>query len=165
MPQTPPPAVSQIRISRPLVSMDTARAALALDTRGVMALIERGSIDWAFNFATEIYSRAEIRILSRSLQDYQAGTSATLPNAGDEFTAVLQTIFPMLPPARPGVVSKLRANLVATQLGICDDHAHALIAARWLRLVPGSVCRRGPGGSPEIEFASIAAFLKQRRMT
>jgi len=140
-----------------------AQAALDLDAEQVMALIYDGRLQWAFNLAGADARRCEVRILSRSLEACQQRRAAPVANDG-EFAAVIKIIFPMVRP-RPGVADALRARTIYHRLNIKHAHLYELVAAGLLKLLPGSHPRRGPTGSPQIEFASVIEFLRERRIT
>jgi hypothetical protein len=135
-------------------------AALDRDADTVLALIEDGTLPWAFNLSTEIYFRRNVRILAQCIADFQKGK----PASNLDFPAVMKLIFPMVS-SQPGVVAKLKACVIAQRLNVDPSHVDNLRNCGWLKLIPGSKPHRGRGGSPEIEFASVAAFLKKRRIT
>jgi hypothetical protein len=52
-------------------------AALDRDADTVLALIEDGTLPWAFNLSTEIYFRRNVRILAQCIADFQKGKPAS----------------------------------------------------------------------------------------
>lgn len=161
------PAATQfphVSLRTPLVSLEVVRAALRQTTLEVLCLIESGRLPWVFDVAlAHGGTRRELRVLARCLADLQCG-QRTFTGGNDEFPAVLQTIFPMAQPARPGSVPALRADTVARQLCIKGTHCLALADSGHFRLTSGTVRRAGPNGSPLVRYDSVCEFLKQRRV-
>lgn len=161
MPPAPSSSLPQITLSRPLVNVATAGAALDCHADAIRGLIEDGKLLWAFNISTEIHTYQEVRILAHCLRDFQTGQLAA--SRALDFAAVLTLIFPMLPAPQFGVIPKLTADTLARRFNCRTDHVFHLVNVGGLRLI-GSKARRGPGGSPFIEFASVANFLRKRRI-
>jgi hypothetical protein len=152
----------QIALQSPLVSVDVACAALKKDRSRVMALIDEGSLAWAFNLALSPDGRCEPRILSVCLADCQQGQPTRWPAGVDEFAAVLKLVFPMV--TAVGEVAHLRAATVRRQLAVSAFHFLNLCDTGWIKLVKGTRRCGGPDGSPLVEFQSVADFLKRRRI-
>jgi hypothetical protein len=148
-----------VYVKRPLVGVSTVQAALNLDLPGVNALIADGSLR-AFNVAAEIHFKRHLRILAADIERFQRGDKKPEP----DFDTMMALAFPMAPAPRAGVVATLKLATIARQLNVKGMHVSSLIERRLLRLVPGEKARRGPTGSPRVEFASVISFLKKRRV-
>lgn len=140
-----------------LIPIEVASLALNATRKETLARIAARELGWCFDMALE--SRSEIRVLAQEIARVQ-GSAARVP----DFAAAVRLIFPDAPPARVGVVAKLSLGVVARRLGISSDHALRLMRGGWIKAVRNTQCRRGPGGSPEVEFASVVEFLKRRRI-
>lgn len=156
-PMLPANALPQITLNAPLVGLPVAIAALKRNTAHIMSLVDEGKIRWAFNFAAEQSGRCELRVLSACLAECQSGQRLNWP--ADEFAFVLKLIFPM-----SGQASTLRATTAATQLGLSISHFLNLCDSGCMKLAVGTRRCGGPDGSPLVEFTSVAAFLKERRI-
>lgn len=152
-----PTSLPQITLCRPLVNLQTAAAALDRHPPAVQRLVEDGSLPWAFDLAVVQRRRMEVRILSQCLRDFQLRQVAA--SRALEFDAVLQIIFPLLPPS-----GTIKADTIARRFNCRTDHIAHLVKSGRLRLA-GAPARSGPGGSPAIEAASVIKFLRQRRIT
>jgi len=153
-------SLPQITFRGPLVDLGTARAALLLDTPKVKALIESGDIRWVFDVARST-ARQEIRILARSLADYQNGIRAA---GTDDLTAILGVIFPTMTKLRPGVVATIRAATITRQFAINSSHCLNLLDDGEFKILKGIPRRAGVGGSPLVEFSSVVDFVNRRRV-
>ena len=153
----------QISLRAPVAPMSTACCALAKSSDHVLALVQCGKLRWAFDISAGDGAYREIRILSLCLADYQAGRRTSIPGFGNEFDLVLGVLFPMVT-IRPGAVTKLKVATIAQRLVVRSDVILKLARAGWLEFSPGTKCRRGPSGSPEILFSAVASFLKSRRI-
>jgi hypothetical protein len=152
----------QITLQAPLVGMDVACAALKLRRADVMALIDEGQIAWAFNFALRQEAKPEVRILAASLSDYQNGQQRGMDAAAD-LARVMEMIFPDVA-RRAGVVASIPASALALRLSVSTEHIFNLIRAHTLAAMAVTTWRRGPKGSPRVQFASVERFLEQRRI-
>jgi hypothetical protein len=146
-----------ISFESPLVSLEVAALALGRSRKQTLEMIVARQLAWCFDFALQ--ARGEIRVLTQEVARIQ-GHAGRVP----DFDTAVHIIFPSLPKAAFGIVAKMPLTVVAKQLSIGSDHALRLARDGSLRLVKGTRCRRGPGGSPEIEFASVVEFIKQRRI-
>lgn len=146
-----------VTLNRPLVDLDVACAALGKNTKQVMLMVSARQLGWVFDLA--LGSRQEVRILASEIARYQ-GSNCRTP----DFTAAVNQIFPDMPPARVGVVSKISGAVIGRQLSLGSDHVLRLVREGWLHAIPGSKCRRGPGGSHQVEFASVVEYLKRSRI-
>jgi len=151
-------ALPQIAFKRPLVSMSTAMAALNLEREGVNALIDDSALV-AFNLSAEFNWKPLTRILAQSLENHQR---ACRNPALNDFRNVLGIIFPMAPEPRAGIVAKLKVSTIAQRLNVRSDHIYELVKANWVKLVPGDKPRRGPAGSPDLDYVSLTEWLKKR---
>ncbi len=150
----------QITLKRPLVSLNAACAALDCDSPGCISRCETGDL-WAFNLSpVDQHHRRDVRVLSRSLAAVQAGRVAE--SRALAFATVARIIFPMA--YLPGGGTKLKACTVYQRLNIHPTHLSHILAKRLIKPVAGSRSRRGPGGSLEIDFASLFKFLESRRI-
>ena len=147
----------------PLVSVATAAVTLGQSHRAVSALIESGQLLYAFNLATSAATKAEVRILSESLANYQHHRPVTLAAAAD-LSRVLGLIFPRVATPRAGVVPTIRAVEAAHQMAVTTDHIFNLVAAKEIKLVRHTRRSRGRGLSPLIDFPSLTTFLARRRI-
>lgn len=160
----PTNTVPLLACKRPLISLHTAADVLDKSHQQVLDLIEDGALLFAWDFGTGHSHRKAVRILAQSLIDYQRGQSASSLPAREQFAHAVSLIFPMSAMIRPGAVAKLRAHSIAFQFGIKSDHFLELVDSGLLRVAASSPRRRGPGGSPYIEFSSVVEFLKKRRI-
>ena len=165
-----PNAAPLIAFKRPLVDVWAACAALDCSEDAVVNLVDEGRLRFAFNLASRhAHTRRCIRILSRSLAEFQAGAvpglgamSATQDAAA--FAEALKLIFPALTRYATGG-STVRVTTIGRKFNMGTDHVLNLCDENSLRLVPGTVRRRGPNGSPQVDFASVAKFLAARRLS
>ncbi len=157
---TMPPTTSpqQITFRAPLVDLDVACMALGKSTKQVLELFASRELLFAFDVA--LGSRREIRLLACELARHQGQPVERVA----DFNAAVKIIFPAAPQAVVGVIGKMPLTNVAKQLSIGSDHALRLARDGSLRFVKGARCRRGPNGSPEVEFSSVVDFLKSRRV-
>lgn len=151
-----------VTLHRPLVSVATAAEALNKSPGEIAALIDAGELLFAWNVASRTATKAEVRILSASLSDYQNGHRARA-SSDNELPRVVNLIFPTVN-QRSGVVSAVTASNLAQRFSVSPDHVFNLIKDGSLQLLRGTSCRRGPGGSPQVLFASVKSFLEERRI-
>jgi hypothetical protein len=157
---------------RPLMPLQAVMWRLDLDEPEVITLIDSGELLWAFDVRTPRAERPSVRVLTQSVEKYLAGFGGgKLPvsgnlnllgenfAAGDEEAEWLEVAAQILPDKQAIVTCE-----IARALNCGRQMAHDLVNANQFRLMPGSVIRRGPGGSPKIETASVAEWLRKRRM-
>ena len=153
----------QLAILRPLVNLWTAVAALDRSQNEVIALIEDGKLRYAWNIASRASGHREIRILTQSLVEFQSSQRLPPVPPDEEFQRVVKLIFPAVS-YKNGVAASVCATTITKRFSAGSQHVLALADEGSLRFVKDAVRRRGPNGSPAIEFASVVQFLKQRRM-
>lgn len=158
------PSLPRIIFKRPFVSRETAAAALDKWTVDIDALIENGDLRWAFDFAVETSKQKYGRILAESLFEFQTGQRAARGPEAEEFARVVRVVFPMIQPARPGVVLTVCATTVARRFSVESELILNLCREGSLRFARGTKCGRGPGNSPQIQFDSVVNFLRERRI-
>ena len=146
---------------RPLGDVNTAMRDLNLDSEEVRMLVQLGYLV-AFNIACDWRSRkaasagrrrgkSELRVLTRSIEDYRALESKRVCRY--EWPQLFHLIVPDRKWAIEGKEIQRALN--------CDHgHVKNLIAAKQLVVVEKG--RPGPGGSPTICRASLERFLKSR---
>lgn len=164
MPSAPTTSLPLIIIRRPLLTVATASEALDRSSYEVIEWIESGKIRFAWNLSLRCFNKRTVRILAQSLAEAQRGQTAPRISEAEEWGAVCQQIFPFIS-ASNGAVTTILAATLARRFNVKSQHVLALCRERTLRFAAGTRCRRGPTGSPRIEFASVVEFLKQRRMT
>jgi len=147
----------QINFTNALLPIEVASVGLNQTRKQTLAMIAARELSWCFDLALE--SRSEIRVLAQELARIQ-GHASRVP----DFTTAVKLIFPDAPQARLAVIAKLPLSVVARRLAVSSDHALGLMREGWLEAVSNTRCRRGPGGSPEVTFASVVDFLKRRRI-
>jgi hypothetical protein len=152
-----------IRIRRPMVDVLTASAALDLRHNEVIALVESGKLCWAWNIASPNSRARTIRILSRSLEEYQTGKGARYANAQEEFQAVIRLIHPGLI-TQPGVVSLVRTCDLAQRFMINGGTMTRLVKAGEFEVGRKATAARGRTGSPALKASSVVEFLARRRI-
>ncbi|NOS68660.1 MAG: hypothetical protein HOP33_01850 [Verrucomicrobia bacterium] len=153
----------QISFKLPLVNLGTAVAALAVPEEKVFAAIEEGRIAFAFDFSSCGCKRVAVRILAQSLADFQNRKPVSTASDAEQFNQAVRLIFPAVT-TKPGGIQTVRAVTIYRRLCINHDHAARLVRDGEMRLAKGAKFRRGPTGSPEVEFSSVVEFLKRRRI-
>lgn len=153
-----------IRFAQPVLCLHTVRAALNLQTEDVVALIESGELRWAWNLAASpsIHDRG-IRVLARSLANYQHRTRPPRTSEDDEFRAVMRLILPSVKHA-PDTVATIRQCELARQLVVDAQLLAKLLANGEFQLARAAKAATGRYGSPEVTVASVEAFLTRRRI-
>lgn len=142
----------------PVLDIAGARSALpGHDEDDVLALIEDGSLEWAWNIALVVGEgiRKEPRILKVCVENYLS-TAGSRPLNWSEARAFREFLRGDKPFVY-GTELRLLWNCSST-------HIIALIEAKELKVQPGTTWDRGPGNSPLITRASVEGFLKRRRM-
>jgi hypothetical protein len=149
----------RIRFRRPLVDVPTAMALIEVASQErLMALIEDGSLRWAFDISCSSVTRREVRILAESINDFLAGESHRELSEAEEFARMLALIFPV----EPG--PDIRSVELERVLSVSQTHIKSLMASGHLIAVNGSVPRVGRLGSVRIQFPSVVELLKRRRV-
>lgn len=140
----------------PVLTVSGVRSALpGHDEDDVLALIEDGSLEWAWNIALHVGDgiKKEPRILKSCVERYGSinHQPSTINPLSEFFNGDDK-------PFLFGTTLRLLFNCSST-------HVIALIEAKELRVQPGSSWDRGPGNSPLVTRSSVEAFMKRRRMT
>jgi hypothetical protein len=142
---------------RPLMSMSAVTWRLDCNEQKVRTLIEEGRLLWAFAVGLDpLATIHSVRVLTKSVEDYLAGNTTPSGDEEAEWESVRHLIF-------PDKTTVVTAELERV-LNCGKQHVHNLINAGQFRLAPGSRCRPGPGGSHRIVTASVAEWLRQRRL-
>ena len=142
---------------RPLMPLSAVEWRLDRHEYEVITMIEEGELLWAFDVRAPKASHAELRVLTQSVQDYLAGRCSLADKDEDaDWQRVARLIFPDQPSIVTGELTR--------SLSCGRQHAINLVYGRQFRLVPGSAIRPGPGGSPRLETASVAGWLRKRRV-
>jgi len=125
-----------------LVTVDVARAARGVDAESVVALLESGTIRWAWDFAAPGAScRREVRIWVRDL----------VGSAGPDETQ--ESVIAQVIGATPG--GRQRAAVIETRWSISAQHIQTLVAA-------GLWQEDRVGHTRYLRRQSLAAFLADR---
>ena len=146
-----PPVTMPRQRSKPLMPVRGVMSLVERNEDQVLALIEDGSLAWAFDVALDPkrgHSK-ELRILPRCVADYLRGQTCSL-----EWAEVLRML---LPHDEPVILSKD----IMRVLNISSTHTYNLarrkvIASRW-------TWRSGPGGCARFAADSFVEFLQARR--
>jgi len=140
-----------------LATVEDARRQLpGHDEDDILALIEEGRIDHAWNIAVHLDTAREIRIWP------------------DSITRALQPSTCNLQPVRSPVESIMhiatgdkpfaRGKILALVFNCSRSHIINLVEARQLAMQPGTSYERGPNGTPLITLSSLKHFLTSRRI-
>jgi hypothetical protein len=121
-----------------------------------MAMIEEGLLLWCFDVKEPKATRPAPRVLTQSVQDFLAGNRPSAEDQEAEWQRVANLIFPDKP--------SICTCELAQALNCGRQHTMNLIYAKQFRLAPGRRIRPGPGGSAQIETASVKEWLLKRRM-
>jgi hypothetical protein len=139
---------------RPLVSIDFCATALNITPDQTRGLIESGELLWAFNLGlTE--SRPLVRIWAESLRARIENQPAS--KAIPDIEVVLKQVF-------PGAANTVTSSQLSRIWSVDAEHTLNLVRAGLLHLAKGTLCRVGRGGSPALEFASVATFMEERQI-
>jgi hypothetical protein len=141
---------------RPLMPIAAVMWRLDRHENAVLAMIEEGELLFAFDVRAPKALKPSPRVLAQSVEDYLAGNRPRDEDEQTEWRRIVSLIFP----DKPVLVKYELARL----LNCGRQHATDLVYARQFRLVPGSRIRPGPGGSAQIETASVEKWLLKRRM-
>lgn len=157
--QTPP--LIRVAPHSPLITIDAARALLGreYDADDILMLVDDGFLPWAFSIATRASRRREIRLLDACVEHYR------LTQGHREFVMDWPEVIKLIwPPAR-AIQNAATSIELAASLCCSSDTCLSLIGEKSLHLVPGTIWRRGNGGSPLVTKESFVQFLKNRRLT
>jgi len=150
----PPPAQLSLNLHdarwRPVVAVNGTMAALDLNALEVDELIDLGFLI-AFNIAVDPDGRRELRILTRSISQYQA--------SGRKFRMELPALLKLLTPHSKPTITGLE---IQRSLNCDCEHVTNLLRANQIAVAPGTNWQRGPGGSPCVTSASYETFLRTR---
>lgn len=161
-----PPSLSQppvIIFRSPVITVSTVSAALERSADEVLDMVLDGRLRFAWNIARAGESRQEIRILTRSLFNYQNCIASSALNDEEDFQHAVKTIFPATA-HKPDGVRFIRAAAITRRLCASRPHIYRLCNDAVFRVLPNSPRHGGPTGSPEVEFSSVVEFLRQRRI-
>jgi hypothetical protein len=150
---------------RPVMDVNGAMAALDLDAREVAELAETPGMLIAWNIAVDDSLRSGtrhdphppkcLRILTRAIEHYRATLGSRRLEM--EWPDVFRLLLP------PGHSSEaLLGTDIQRSLNCSDELVLDLIRAGKLDLVPNTIWKRGPAGSPQVLRASFERFLKAR---
>jgi hypothetical protein len=158
MPSFQPTLPMRIAHRIPLMTVDAAKGRLELDEDAVMALVELGSIEWAFNIARDGAKRREVRLLNVSVEHAQAVLTGGQPIAQPvDLDGVMALMFG---PYKAWLTS--RAIRIAWNCGA--DHVIQLIEEGTLKRFPKSSYRAGRGGAAVVAWETVKEFLEDRRI-
>jgi len=146
------PIARQCREEDPLCAIVEIKRRLGANEDEVLALIEQGSLFWAFDIAAPGATKREIRVWHQSVDDYEEKTCA--------MRSLDEVIRDILPKHRKPA---LRATELMRALNCSQLHIYNLIAAKQFDLVDPN-WRPGPGGSAQLTRTSAASFLKRRKV-
>lgn len=159
---------ARTRVRAPLISLASYASLRLLTSAEVLGMIEQdrtfvGSehIAWAWDISSAVADRRrEIRILSCLVMESNRDRTFT-------FDEVLSLIFPLSrnKGLHPAIAPNYVLGTAVRAAFQCDnDHILRLCADGSLRTLPNTIIRRGPNGSPVIQWESIKAFLKARKI-
>ncbi|HLH53449.1 MAG TPA: hypothetical protein VKY92_07525 [Verrucomicrobiae bacterium] len=148
----------KVTFRRPLLCASTVLSLIPVSRQeDVIALIEDGSLAWAWNIGLSPRNR-EVRVLAESVNAFLAGEPGPFASSDeDEFNRVLPLIFPEDGP-------EITAAKIARSFNTGTDHIISLGRAGEIRFVKGTPHGPGPLGSPRFEFASVVNFIRDRRL-
>jgi hypothetical protein len=142
-----------VKLRVPTVDLTTARAVLGCAEGELRAFIEVGKVPWAWNIARRLSGRIELRILAACLQDLQIGYMVERS---------IETVAELIHGPRTEAIYGPEWHRA---WNADSGHMGNLVKDGTLRLLPGSQdCRRGPGGSYQITWASAVEFIRARRL-
>lgn len=143
-----------IEYRAPLLSPVTVEAALSIDQKAVMARVQDGRLEWAFDLRGRRARNSCLRIFAGSLAVAQGRAHpAQWPN----LESVLREIL-------PGDYDPTAAR-VACRFNCGSQHIYNLLDDGILQFAEGGTTRRGGvHGSARIGRRSLVEFLKVRRV-
>ena len=143
------------RYSHPLCAMPTAKVLLGQTEDGIFALLDEGAVV-AVDIRTPDAIKRDLRILTASIAAHLAGDNEALAAITPE--RAVQMILAPANHARPVFLGTEIKRL----LNCGRKHVVNLVTTGALPLAPGSVLRRGVGGTPTVERAALERFLTSR---
>ena len=154
-PRSGPAAATRPRVNLPaarhLLPMEVCVLLLDKEPDQVLQIMESGQIDFAWNIASPGARRRDLRIWRESLLAL-VNRSASEPRSVED---VINSILPARDPRTP----ELQRWFCASQ-----SHVQRLVEAGELRPCAPPVATRGPNAFTRIERASVAEFLRKRRL-
>lgn len=137
---------------RPTVCLNGAAQRVGEDEHRILARIEEGSISHAWDISAGGGARRAARVLVACLDRLEG---SRLEEVTDEEAELLLV---------PEDLERVPGPRVAWGLNCASGHVLNLVAAGELTIAAGSICRRGPGGSPAVTADSFRSFLRRRRI-
>ena len=141
---------------RPLMPMSALMWRLDLDEKDVVVLIETQALLWSFNIAMPGCQRRAIRVLTESVENLVYSRKGPHADEESEWKRVARLIFP-----DKAIVT---TGELARSLNCRADHIMHLVAAREIKLQPGTSYHRGPKGSAQFVTANAVTWLRKRRL-
>jgi hypothetical protein len=139
---------------RPLGDLNSARRDLNLEQGEILFLLSQRRLI-GFNIAVKTEGRAELRILTRSLEHFRETGGQANPER--EWPQILRLIFPTLAgPLRPELVTGLELQ---RSLNCSRAHVENLAARHFEILRPA---RKGRGHTPGFRAGSVERWLQSR---
>ncbi len=112
-----PPAII---FRSPTITVSTAAAALERSAEEILGMVWDGRLRFAWNIARVGETRQEIRILTRSLFDYQNRIAAPAISDEEDFQHAVKTIFPAT--AQKSVKRPPKSSPARTSSSACKPH-------------------------------------------
>jgi hypothetical protein len=151
---------SRLLFIRPMLGMESVKAILDVSEDDVLDLIADGQLRWAWNLRAT-GDKAFVRVWARSVTCHLVpGSQPSEPESMDEVIGELLPLSPIAQRLSPPI----RATELQRLFNVSSGHVLNLLSAGELKLAPRSVCRVGPGGSPEITRESVVELLKGRTL-
>jgi hypothetical protein len=143
------------RFKRPLAPLSAAHGLLDLTESEVAELVDCGDLV-AFDIRSPDAEKRDLRILTASIAGHLAGDADHRVSIMPEHAVEL--VLKAARHDRPW----LDAVEVRRLLNCGRQHSVSLIQSGAIAAAPGSVCRRGHGGSPLVSRTTFADFLRAR---
>jgi hypothetical protein len=141
---------------RPLGDLNAAMRDLDLEDEGILLLIEHRALV-GFNIAVNPAGRGELRILTRSLEDFRQNRGRAV--ADFRWPGIFQLIFPaMALPLPPYTLTGLELKQA---LNCSRGHVENLASRHFEIVRPAG---RGRGNTPRFKTASVENWLKRRML-